>query len=70
MGLRAWWRRFQKHEDAVALKRAEDMELESPEEREISKGDMEGMEADERAGLRLGGGSTQEAERLAERDDE
>jgi hypothetical protein len=70
MGLRAWWKRFEKHEDAVALRRAEEMELESPAEREVSKGDMEGMAADERAGLRLGGETFEDAEGLAERDDE
>ena len=70
MGLRSWWKRFRKHEDDVALERAEEMQLESPAEREISKGDMEGLAADEQAGLMLGEPSIKDAERLAERDDE
>lgn len=56
-------------EDAAALKRAEDMQLESPEERRISEGDFEGMQADEQAALGFGD-TPNESERLAERDDE
>jgi hypothetical protein len=69
MGLRSWLRSLRKREDDAALKRAEDMKLESPEERRITEGDFEGMQADEQAGLTWGetpGG----ADRLAERDDE
>jgi hypothetical protein len=70
VGLRDLFKRFEKREDAEALKRAEEMKLESPAEREISKGDIEGMAADEQAGLMLGEPSIEHADRLAERDDE
>jgi len=69
MGLRSWLRSFRQREDEAALKRAEDMQLESPEERRISEGDMEGMQADEQAGLAWGE-TPQGADRLAEGDDE
>jgi hypothetical protein len=60
MGLRAWWHRFQKDEDEKALERASELQLESQEEREISKGDMEGMLADEMAGRSLHDSSAEE----------
>ena len=69
MGLRSWLRGLRKREDDAALKRAEEMKLESPEERRISEGDMEGMQADEQAGLSWGE-TPEGADRLAEHDDE
>ncbi len=60
MGLRARWHRFQKHEDEKALECASELQLESREEREISKGDMEGMLADEMAGRSLHDSSAEE----------
>jgi hypothetical protein len=69
MGLRSWLRGVREREDEAALKRAEDMQLESLEERRISEGDMEGMTADERAG-EMWGQTPAGANRLAERDDE
>ena len=69
MGLRSWLRSLRKREDDAALERAENMQLESPEERRISEGDLEGMQADEQAGLSWGE-TPEGADRLAERDDE
>ena len=69
MSLLGWLRGLRKREDGAALRRAEDEELESPEERRISEGDFEGMQADEQAALRFGE-TPEESERLAERDDE
>ena len=60
MGLRDRWHRFQKREDEKALERASELQLESQEEREISKGDMEGMLADEMAGRSLHDSSAEE----------
>jgi hypothetical protein len=65
MGLRSWWRRFQSHEDAKAIERAQELALESPEERKLYQADMEGMEADLKAGERMYD-TPDEAERLAE----
>ena len=69
MGLRSWLKSLRKREDEAALNRAEEMQLETPEERRISAGDMEGMQADEQAGLAWGE-TPEGADRLAERDDE
>lgn len=69
MGLRTWLQGLRKHRDEAALERAEAEQLETPEERRISEGDIEGIQADEQAAL--GWGETPEgANRLAERDDE
>ena len=65
MGLRSWWRRLQRHEDDKAIKRAEELALESPEERKLYQADMEGMEADLRAGERMYD-TPDEGQRLAE----
>jgi hypothetical protein len=65
MGLRSWWRRFQRHEDDEAIKRAEELALESPAERKLYQADMEGMEADLRSGERMYE-TPGEAERLGE----
>jgi hypothetical protein len=69
MGLRTWLRSLRKREDEAALKRAENMQVESPEERRISAEGIEGMQADEQAGLAWGV-TPSDADRLAERDDE
>jgi hypothetical protein len=69
MGLRSWLRGLRKREDEAALERAEELKLESPEERRISEGDFEGLQADEQAGLAFGA-TPEQSERLAERDDE
>lgn len=68
MGLFDWIKRFRKHEDEAALERAEAEKLESPEERRVSEGDFEGMQADEQAGLTFRD-TPGEAERLAEGDE-
>ncbi len=65
MGIRSWWRRFQRHEEARAVERAEELALESPEERKLYQADMEGMEADLEAGARMYD-TPDEADRLAE----
>jgi hypothetical protein len=69
MGLRSWLRGLRRREDEAALNRAEEMQLESPQERRISEGDMEAMQADEQAGLTWGE-TPEGADHLAERDDE
>ena len=69
MGIRSWLHGLRKREDDAALKRAGEEQLESPEERRISDGDFEGLQADEQAGLILGE-TPEGADRLAEGDDE
>jgi hypothetical protein len=65
MGIRGWWRRFQRHENAEAMKRAEELAVETPEERKLNHADMEGIEADLMAGAGMYE-TPDEAERLAE----
>lgn len=69
MSLLGWLKGLRKREDDAALRRAEDEQLESPEERRVSAGDVEGVQADEQAALRFGD-TPEESDRLAERDDE
>ena len=67
MGLRDWWKRRRAREDEAATERAEEVSVETPEERAISSGDIEGIAADNEAAERLGRGSTiDEEERLSE----
>jgi len=65
MSLFGWLKGLRKREEDAALRRAADEQLESPRERRISEGDMEGMQADEQTGLRFGE-TADEPERLAE----
>jgi hypothetical protein len=67
MGLLDWWRRLRAKEDVATMERAEEMSVETPEERSVSSGDIEGIAADNEAAERLGEGSTiDEEERLSE----
>jgi len=66
MGLRSWWAKLRKREDDAAIERAEEMAKETPEERAISSGDIEGMAADERVARLAGEATIEDAERLGE----
>jgi hypothetical protein len=66
MGIRYWWAKLRKREDDAALERAEKMAVETPEERAISSGDIEGMGADERTARLAGEATIDDAERLGE----
>jgi hypothetical protein len=68
MGIRSWWAKLRKREDQEALERAEAMATETPEERYISEGDIEGMAADERTGRLAGEATIEDAERLGDGD--
>ncbi len=68
MRIGSWWARLRKHEDEKALERAEAMKLETPEERHITEGDIEGMAADERTGRLAGEATIEDAERLGDGD--
>jgi Lysylphosphatidylglycerol synthase TM region len=66
MRIRDWFQKLRKRDEANALDHAQHLAIESPAEREISKGDIGGMKADMLAGeamLEVGLG---EAERLGE----
>lgn len=66
MGILSWWQNFRKHEDEAALTRAEEMALETPEERHVTEGEIEGMAADERTARLAGEATIKDAERLGE----
>jgi len=66
MRIRDWFQQLRKRDEAKALEHAQHLAIESPAERESSRGDIEGMKADMLAGeamLEVGLG---EAKRLAE----
>jgi hypothetical protein len=67
MGIRNWFTRMRKDEDAAAIERAEEeVPGESREERETFSGDVEGLAADNAAAGRLGGGAPGGLDRLIE----
>jgi hypothetical protein len=66
MGIRAWLKGLRKREDAAAIERAEAMAVETPEEREESSGDIEGMVADQGAARLAGEASTRDTDRLGD----
>jgi predicted transcriptional regulator len=65
VGIRAWFDRLRRREDAGALERAEELAEEPAEERARHSTDVEGLAADERAG-RLAGETPTDVERLGE----
>ena len=65
MGIRSWWERFRKREDEKELERDEELALETPEERRISSGDIEALQADERT-ARFAGETAEDAQRLGD----
>lgn len=66
MGIRSWWASFRKHEDEAALERVEAMSLETPAERHVTEGEIEGMAADERTARLAGEATIEDAERLGD----
>jgi hypothetical protein len=48
MGIRNWWNKLRKTGEEDALRREEDTEFESPEQRTISSSGRRGLGADER----------------------
>jgi hypothetical protein len=66
MGIRSWWASFRGYEDEAALKRAEKMALETPEERHVTEGGIEGTAVDERTARLAGEATIEDAERLGD----
>jgi hypothetical protein len=64
--MRDWFQKLRKHDEAKALEHAQRLAIESPAEREISKGDVEGLKADMMAGEAMHEVGLGEAKRLAE----
>ena len=68
MSIRSWWASFRKREDDTAVERYEAMSLETPEERHVTEGNIEGMAADERTARLAGEATIDDAERLGGND--
>ena len=51
MGILSWLKNRRKSEDAEALHRAQEDYFDTPEEQRIESGDLEGLQADYRAGM-------------------
>jgi len=51
MGIRSWFRKREKREDAKAVKRVEDGIFDTPEEQRMQSGDIQGLQADRQAGM-------------------
>jgi hypothetical protein len=66
MSIRSWWANFRSHEDEAALERAEKMALETPEERHVSSGEIEGLAVDEQTARLAGEATIEDAERLGD----
>ncbi len=66
MRILAWLRKLRQREDAAALKRTEEMTVETPAERAISSGDIKGIGADREAARTLHEPSIEDAERLGD----
>jgi hypothetical protein len=66
MGIRSWWSRFRAHEDEAAREQAEEMALETPAERHVTEGGIEGMAADERTARLAGEATIEDTERLGD----
>jgi hypothetical protein len=70
MGIRSWWKRIRRREDEQAVESEVEREHETPEERRFR--DVTGYQDDERAAetLSVHDENIEDAERLAEGDDE
>ena len=68
MGIASWWNKLMKREDDAAMKAAEERSHETPEERHATSGDMEGLQADERAARSMHEGNVEDVERFADED--
>jgi hypothetical protein len=67
MGIRQWFKKVRKDDDAAAIARAEEQDSgDSRAERETWSGDLEGLAADNRAAGRVGGESQRGLDRLSE----
>jgi hypothetical protein len=69
MAFRSWLKKLRGREDAEAMHRAEERSYESAEERRITSGDIEGLEADAQASRAFREGNIENAEKFADEDD-
>ena len=51
MGIRSWFKKREKREDAKAVERVQDEIFDTPEEQRMQSGDIQGLQADRQAGM-------------------
>jgi hypothetical protein len=66
MGILDWLAKLRHREDEETLEREVDREHDTPEERRLLSGDIDGIAADERAARSLGEGSIEDVDRLGD----
>ena len=64
MSIRSWWEKRRREADDAAVRRVEEEAVETPAEREHSRGDRYGEAADQRIARRAGEASIQDVDRL------
>ncbi len=69
MSIGSWFKKLRKREDAEAMHRAEERSYETPGERRITSGDIEGLEADAQSARAMREGNIEDAEKFADADD-
>jgi hypothetical protein len=69
MGIGSWWKRFRQREDEEAVERAQEEAHETLDERRVTSGDVQGLEADEFSARSYHEPKVEDAERFAEDDD-
>jgi hypothetical protein len=70
MGIGSWWKRFRQREDEATIERAEEEAHETLDERRVTSGDVQGLEADEFSARSMHEPKIEDAERLGEADEE
>ena len=65
VSIREWIASFRRRRDAAAMQRAEERDTETPEERAVTSGNIDGLAADEQA-ARIAGQTPADADRLGE----
>ena len=69
MGIGSWLKKLRAREDQEAIERAEERVNETLDERRVSSGDLQGLQADEMAARNVHEPNMEDAERFAEDDD-
>ncbi|HSB38434.1 MAG TPA: hypothetical protein VLD13_05040 [Gaiellaceae bacterium] len=66
MSIRSWWEKRRREADADAVRRVEEEAVETPGEREHSRGDRYGEAADTRIARRAGEANIRDVDRLGD----
>jgi hypothetical protein len=66
VGIRSWWDKLQRRDDEAAIERIEESQVETPAERHVSSGGVDGLQADERTARLAGDASIEDVDRLGD----